>query len=511
MGFINKYLVVPALKAFKRTIDRLVPSYTATSPTYFEGSFRSLVTEGYKSNELIYAGLNEIITSFSEAPIAIKDMDGKYLSPNYPLLRVVRNPNPFMTEFEMWELTLLHLYLSGNAFWVKFRDNSKRIREIWPLRPDRMQVVMDEKNFISHYVYYLDGYSHRVPKEDIIHFRFPDPAHDIKGLSPIVAAVRSLATDNEITDHSKWILENRGEPSGVIELPKDVWADDQTVDRLNRQWRQNYGGQNRGRVAVLEEGASFKTISFDNKQMDLTNVSDSVTAKILMVLGVPPIVVGARLGIVNSAYADYSEARKSFWEETICPLQKRLAQKLAKDPELNPQGHRVFFDSREVEAFSKKRAATMADANSGFVGNLLTQNEGRIRIGLDPVEGGDVFAYQLTGQQSTPAQTPDKPVEDLDDQGRLPDEIGARGQIQQMMSEEDKASLQILVEKEMEVRKEQVSTFFEYSSGTDVAEMYPIWLSRMSCNFKQFPYKTVHSLLIEHPNATAQEIVQWIK
>jgi phage portal protein BeeE len=48
-----------------------------------------------------------------------------------------------MTAFELRETMMGHLLLRGNAFAEIVRDASGRVRQLWPLHPDKMTVQRD--------------------------------------------------------------------------------------------------------------------------------------------------------------------------------------------------------------------------------------------------------------------------------------------------------------------------------------------------------------------------------
>jgi phage portal protein BeeE len=76
--------------------------------------------------------------------------------------------------------------LTGNAFWLKVRNNSGQVAELWNLRPDFMTVVTDPEHFIKGYkLRKMDGTEVNIPAEDIVHIKYPDPTSPYVGMSPL--------------------------------------------------------------------------------------------------------------------------------------------------------------------------------------------------------------------------------------------------------------------------------------------------------------------------------------
>lgn len=364
-------------------IETGISAFKDGQAQYPTDNFLDNALGGYGKNEVVYACIQEISSSLAEAPIESLDIDGLPVQAD-GTVALIRKPNPFMSEYEFWETTVNHLYLAGNAYWLKVKTGRGKVKELWPLRPDRMRIVPDKDKYIKHYLYNLDGKNHPISADDIVHFKFPSPSNDVMGMSPLRPALRQIATDNDATDFSKVMLQNGGVPSGILKIPEPLSRE--ARQRIKSQWKQSYGGSSRGEIAVLEGDTSFEQISMDMQSLafaDLRGISES---RICMVFGVPPIVIGAKVGLDKASYANYKEARESFWEETIAALHKRLSSKIESDSDLNPFKRAFMFDTSKVSAYSDKRQQNFNNAILGLQSGILTVDEARAEIGRDPLK-----------------------------------------------------------------------------------------------------------------------------
>ena len=362
-------------------IETGISAFKDGQAQYPTDNFLDNAAGGYGKNEVVYACIQEISSSLAEAPIESQDQDGMPV-PTDGTIDLIRRPNPFMSEYEFWETTVNHLYLAGNAYWLKVKTGRGEVKELWPLRPDRIRIVPDKDKFIKTYLYNLDGKNYPIKTEDVVHFKFPNPSDQIMGMSPLRPALRQISTDNDATDFSKVMLQNGGVPSGILKIPEPLSRE--ARQRIKSQWKQSYGGSSRGEIAVLEGDTSFEQISMDMQSLafaDLRGISES---RICMVFGVPPIVIGAKVGLDKASYANYKEARESFWEETISALHRRLASKLESDKDLNPFGRKFIFDTSNVSAYSDKRQQSFNNAVIGVQSGILSVDEARAEIGKNP-------------------------------------------------------------------------------------------------------------------------------
>ena len=105
-----------------------------------------------------------------------------------------------------------------------------------------------------------------------------------------------------------------------------------------------------------------------------------------MCLGVHPMLIGARSSIGFATFANYSEARLAFWEETVVARQKELSSAMSADLDLNPAGLTYKFDNSNVEAFSIIKQRSFDNAIRGVSAGLMTVDEGRAEMGLSALE-----------------------------------------------------------------------------------------------------------------------------
>lgn len=364
-------------------LEHGVSAFMDGQPQYPTDNFIDNSVGGYGKNEVVYACVQEITSSLSEAPIQALDSEGLVVNTDQTV-QLLNKPNPYMSGFDFWEITVNHLYLAGNAYWFKVKTRGNKVKELWPLRPDRIRVVPDKDKFIQAYIYQIDGKNHKIAVEDIVHFKFPNPTNEFIGMSPLRPGCRQIATDNDATDFAKVMLQNGGVPGGILKIPEPLSRE--ARQRIRSQWKQAYGGGGRGEIAVLEGDTTYEQISLDMHALAFADLREISESRICMLFGVPPIIIGAKVGLDRATYANYKEARASFWEETISSLQRRLTSRIELDPDLNPRNRDFIFDLSNVPAMADKRQQKFNNAVLGVQSGIITVDEARAEIGLDAME-----------------------------------------------------------------------------------------------------------------------------
>src|SRR5204862_5485927 len=111
----------------------------------------------------------------------------------HPLVRLLDSPNPWMTRWELWYLTVVYLELTGNCFWYAAPRQIGDARlaapgELWIIPTPWVRIVPDAKDYVKGYQVCAPG----VPAEtfgpdEVIHLKYPNPLDPHYGLSPLQA------------------------------------------------------------------------------------------------------------------------------------------------------------------------------------------------------------------------------------------------------------------------------------------------------------------------------------
>ncbi len=227
------------------------------SPSQFPSLFSI-----YKRNPWIYSATNVVASSCLAVPLRLRDRATKRIiapTETVELGRVLKYPNPFMTQMELMEILFLHLEIVGNAFWEIVTDSAgTKLVAIFPLDPTRITIIPDRYQYIRGYKYSTDsGRDIDFGRDNIVHFKYPDPQNEYWGLAPSLINMRLASLENKLKIYGEKFFDNDATPS--IVLKTDRVLSDSTYERLRRRWLQRHSGvQNKFSIAILEDGMSFE-------------------------------------------------------------------------------------------------------------------------------------------------------------------------------------------------------------------------------------------------------------
>jgi HK97 family phage portal protein len=196
-------------------------------------------------------------------------------------------PNPAMAADEMWELVAAHLLLWGNAFLLKIADPIYPVGELWPIRPDRIQVgVQDGERF-----WMLDG-KDRLSARDVLHIRGLG-TDGVVGLSPIQQARQMLASGMEMEEFTGRFWGGSAMPSGVLTHP-NTFKNPVAARRIKEDFLAATTGTRRGSLVVLEEGMKFDQVGLPMADAQFIETAKFNLTQVALLFRVPPKMLAAR-------------------------------------------------------------------------------------------------------------------------------------------------------------------------------------------------------------------------
>lgn len=300
---------------------------------------------------------------------------------DHPLLQLLNCPNPFMTKDEFFEMTVLHLELSGDAFWAINRDEDGQPSELWPLMPNLVSVIPDKEKFIIGYIYTVNGQQVPFGPDDIIHHKYANPMDFRRGMSTVAAAARAIDTDAHAADYNRKFFYNSAQPDAILYTDSEI--DEKVYKRIQSEWADTYkGAANAHRTAILENGLKYQQISINQRDMDFLAGRNFNRDQILAMFGVPKSIIGLDdvISRANAETADYV-----FTKGKIRPKMLKLVNRINQDLAIQ-------FDQKLIVSFTDPVPDDKdfeLKQERQLVNVTHTVNEFRAARGLEPVSGGD--------------------------------------------------------------------------------------------------------------------------
>jgi|TARA_R100000081_G_scaffold85033_1_gene53799 HK97 family phage portal protein len=362
-------------------------------------SFIQYAEEGYQENAIVYKCVNEISNGASSVELKVFDDDIELEA--HPLINLLERPNPLQAGNEFFQSLYAYLLLSGNSYVLRTGTENQPPKELHLLRPDRIKIEPSNTTIPKSYQYELSGQviaSYPVDSEtgasEIKHFKLWNPTDDYYGLSPIRAASVDIDQHNYASKHNINLLMNGARPSGAIVFrPRDEAGMNVQLTESQRQQLISdlelrfQGTNNSGRAMLLEGDFDWKEMGLSPKDMDFLQLKNMSARDIAMCFGVPSQLVGIPDA---QTYSNVQEARLALYEETIIPLIRRVESDL--NEYLAPyfgERLRIQYDIDSIPAMAERRKRIYENVTVAVREGIISRNEARDRLGLEPITGGD--------------------------------------------------------------------------------------------------------------------------
>ncbi len=319
---------------FSRKNKETPKNSLSTSRLFFWGGASSAGTYVNERNAMqtaaVYACVRVIAEAVASLPLHVYkyDGDGQKIAPEHLLYKVLHNiPNPEMTSFVFRETLMSHLLLWGNAYAEIRRDGGGRIRALYPLAPDKIDVRRDEYGEI-YYTYWRDSDERRkgekgggvvFRREEMLHI--PGLSFDgLVGYSPIALAKNSVGLTVAAEDYGAAFFSNGANPSGVLEHPQTIKDPSKVRDAWDVIHR---GARNSGKVAILEDGMKYHPIAIPPEQAQFLETRKFQINEICRIFRVPPHMIG---DLEKSSFSNIEQQSLEFVKYTLDPWVSRWEQ-----------------------------------------------------------------------------------------------------------------------------------------------------------------------------------------
>lgn len=297
---------------------------------------------------------------------------------------VLRKPNGFQTRIQFFESWVLSKLSRGNTYVLKKRDNRRVVTGLYVLDPCRVRPLLAPNGD----VYYelqtdnvagIEEATVTVPASEIIHDRFNCLFHPLVGLSPIFACGLAATQGLKLQENSANFFANASKPGGLLIAPGRI--DQDNADRLKETWETKYSGQNAGKIAVLGDGLKFEALTVNPVDAQMVEQMKWTAEVVCSTFHVPPYKIGVgALPSYNNVQALNVEYYSQCLQVLIEAIEVLLDEGLGTGEKLGTE-----FDVDNLLRMDGVTQMEVLDKGK----NLMTPNEGRLKLDLLPVAGGD--------------------------------------------------------------------------------------------------------------------------
>ena len=280
-----------------------------------------------------------------------------------------------------------NLLLHGNAYVQLIADASDVPAELMQLRPERVQVVSDERGWPVGYLYRAGVQVTRYDKRDalerrqVAHIKALHPRDDHYGMGCLEAAIAAATVHNRASRWNKGLLDNAARPSGALtyEAADGAVLSADQFKRLKEELTAEFSGAgNAGRPLLLEGGLKWQALSLTPADMDFVALKEGAARDIALAFGVPPVLVGLP---GDATYANAREAGRALYRQTILPMAERVLGALSEMLSDWLGEVKLAVDTDQISELADDRAKLWEQVGAA---SFLSDAEKREMLGFAP-------------------------------------------------------------------------------------------------------------------------------
>lgn len=340
------------------------------------------------SYPVVFACVSRIAEDVSKVPLRIekRDSNGIYhVARNNELTKLLKSPNSYQDRqkfLAQWEASIQS---RGNAYVFKRRAGEK-VESLHVLSPDLVVPLITPSGSVYYQINSdnLTGITEQVtvPASEIIHDRINCFFHPLVGLSPLYAAALNVWLGKMSQEQQQRMFANGSTPGGVLIFPGNLSPE--KAKEIQGKWNSQYTGENVGKTAILGDGVRYERLGVPAEDAQLIEQLRFGAEMICSVFHVPPYKVG--IGPMPSI-SDVEGLNQIYFSDCLQSRITAIQNILDKsfDIEYSVESFRFDLDSL-ILMDSKTR---MEVATGLRKGGLATIDEGRRRVNLPPIDGGD--------------------------------------------------------------------------------------------------------------------------
>lgn len=336
----------------------------------------SPIASSFRKNPIPFGPLWRIAFRMGGLPVKVYSRNGaiKTEEPDHPAYALLRKPNPEIARNIMISGTVMTMFIYKKAGWIKVRDHSGAVTELWPIPGGSLTVKRSKRDLIDRFEVTDPAGGAPIPirKQDVCYFRLvPDPDDWTDGITPFdpLAVIAALGDEAINAARDQFI-------NGILGRLWAEYEDELGTKAFNRLQAQI--------EEVVEKRFGVPIFEYGVKLHELQGPKDDV---LVSAMNKAKEIIADVLGVDSSDL-------KQFYSEAIAPVADSIEQELERSlmPEFEQQAF-PEFGFREILRGDAGERATLHQTR--VLSGQETPNEARADENRPPLDGGDVLFVPL--------------------------------------------------------------------------------------------------------------------
>jgi HK97 family phage portal protein len=303
-----------------------------TSPSYFpwmppmSGGWPSAYSAIYTRQLWVYVLVTKRARATARLPLPVyqRNEEDRPRRDDHPMAKLLAQPNPGMSGFDLMLWTSSTFDIFGEAFWLKKRNpGNGSVVGLFPLHPSSMAQAKDRTWTFDNGTTVIEG----ITPGDLVTFRSYNPNSLTRGLSPLEPLRATLENEwhARSATSSFW---QRGARPGMALVHKGQLSEPAQT-RLKAQMDSVAAGSDKtGVTIVLEEGMEPKPMTLTAEEAQYIETRKLNREEACAAYDTPPPVVHI---LDRATFSNITEQMRSMYRDTMAPHLKGFEASIEMD------------------------------------------------------------------------------------------------------------------------------------------------------------------------------------
>ncbi len=296
-----------------------------------------------------------------------------------------KRPNELMTPYQFLYKVVSLLLLNNNAFvYPIYEKGTYALKGLYPLNPITVEPIEYTDGSTTFRFIFQDGSIYEIPTENVIHLKRFYAKNDFFGGDNASgehdALLKTVSMNDALIQGVEAAMKSSFKIKGLLKINGMLKEADKEkqLEEFNRAVKRSIEEDNS--IIPMDSKADYIALTNEPKFVDEATLK-FIQSKILDYFGVSE-------AIFNN---NYNETEfNSFYESTIEPIAIQLSESFSLGLLTNNQlqrGEEIIFFSERLQYASWNTKVNAIEKLMGL--GIMSLNESRNLLGLEPIEGGD--------------------------------------------------------------------------------------------------------------------------
>lgn len=331
----------------------------------------------------VFAAIEIISNSIAELPLNVKTKqeNKSTLVSNHPIYHLF--DNCILTKYMLIKMLITDMLLYGNGLaYIERAADGTPINLIYC--PHGSYSIMYNEQSRQLYYIITSLKKGRVEPIDVIHI-LKNSMNGVEGKGILFYAQPTLKLASYTEKSAQDYFNSNMHVYGILkQKDPNVPLNEKQRRAIEDAWRKGHGKNGTG-MAVIEGGLEYQSVSSNAKDAQLLECRLFNLQDIARFFNINPVLLG---DLSHSSYSTIEASLLEFVTHTLYPyitlVENELKRKLIKPSEKN-----LYIDLDAGFILKSDKSSQATYLNTLVSGGIMTINEAREQLGLNPMDGGD--------------------------------------------------------------------------------------------------------------------------